>query len=185
MLVGRILLALLVCRGNLYLTEARSIACEAVGELAASCKPVGRRPCYRTNEDEIGRCWPQAQPDTNGIRHNFSITKSIGLCPLSPLRTYGGCVDDAMSPHESGFRHRVHSLAINYEGVNLIRYNITVSWAYENGDPSPGFVSAYSVWVTGVPTIRFPGHCVCINSSLNLTQYSSLFLCRLPKWAPV
>ena len=172
MFVGRILLALLVCRGNLYLAEARSIACEAVGGLAASCKPVGGCPCCRNNEDEIGRCWPQPQPDTNGILDNFSTTRSIGYCPSSPFRTYGGCVDDAMSLHKSGYRHRVRSLAITYEEVNLFRYNITVSWAYENGDPSPEFVSAYSVWVTGEPTISFPGHCVCINSSLNLTQYS-------------
>ena len=176
MLVGRILLALLVCCGNLYLIEAGSIACEAAGVgagVAASCKPVGECPCCRNNEDEIVRCWPQQQSATKGIPDHFSFTRTIGDCPSeNPFQDYGGCVDDAMSLKESGYRHRVHSLAISYEEVNLLSYNITVSWAYVNGDPSPGFVSAYSLWVTG-NMIPSPGYyCVCINSSLNLTKYS-------------
>ena len=180
MLVGGMLLALLVCSGNLYLAEGRSIACEAVGGPAAFCTHVGTCPCCRINEEEIGRCWPHAQPATKPLG-NFSITKTIGYCPSGGfLQNHGGCVGDAKRPNESGLGHRVqeHSLAISYEAVNLLSYNITVSWAYLNGDPSPGFVSAYSLWLAmGDSELMIPypeqrRHCVCINSSLNLTQYS-------------
>ena len=67
--------------------------------------------------------------------------------------------------------YRVQNLNITYDPLNFSSYNVTVSWDYVNNNPSPGYVEAYSLMLKS-SYYSFDRKCVCINSSLNLTQYS-------------
>ena len=66
--------------------------------------------------------------------------------------------------------YRVQNLNITYRPLNFNLYNVTVSWTYVNNTPSPAYVEAYSLMLSNSES--FDKKCVCINSSLNLTQYS-------------
>lgn len=173
-----VLLVLLVFSSGFRLAKANSIACEvAVG---ASCEPTNGSPgCDGDGDDRIksheesDRCWPSARDvaDISMAMGSFSITKTVGFCPHE-FFNYGNCADEVATNEPSGVHHQVQNLEIGYEPVDVYKYNITVRWTYQDNNPSPVGVKAYRLKVTGGPDIPFPNNCVCINSSLNLREYS-------------
>ena len=171
-----VLLVLLACSGCFRLAKANSIACETTS-VGASCKPWnGKRGCDGndriTHTKESDRCWPSGRSVPSIDLESFRETKMVGSCP-NQLLNYGDCVDAVGLQDGIISAHRqVEDLEIKYEPVNLFSYNITVRWTYNNNNPSPDGVKAYRLEMTGGPEIQSPYNCVCINSSLNLTEYT-------------
>lgn len=172
-----VLLVLLAYSSCFRLAIASSIACETSG-VGAFCEPLNGRGCDGidriTHSQESDRCWPSGRFVYNMDIGSFGDTKTVGRCPNRYLND-GGCVDAVEAGASEPSAHRqVQNLDIKYKPVNLFMYNITVSWTYEENNPSPDGVKAYKLQLTGgpVPDVSDENFCVCINSTLNLTEYT-------------
>ena len=184
MAIVTILLSVLAFISHSRSAELDSVECmasvSAVGstensESAGSCQLAKTNPCQsNVLDDEVSTCWPTLQA-LNEKLENYTVTRSIGNCPTGTL-FYGGCVPSVDDRGQSGQNHRVKygSLSISLELVNPYMHNVTVSWKYVNNNPSPNYVKAYRLTLTGkqFSETSVLNLCVCFNSSLDLTQYS-------------
>ena len=167
---------------------ASVITCEAVrreGSAAEpSCQPVEDNSVHTPSVS----CASSAESDGAKVVYNnetrsyriiglpnFSTNGSyIGYCPSDPTDgAQGGCV----APKNIG-RYHVKNLSIKYSPVGMNLYKATMTWTYYLDDPTPVNprgedigIKAYRLWVRA-PGINFPGYCVCINSTINLREYS-------------
>ena len=189
-MVSLVALLAFSCWCHYWAAAASAVTCEAVGPLAnASCRRVASN-CSPDGRpaDEVGSLCIEsdacASPGgmigdgaaveiTDGLYsirglQNFSSNGSVGYCPSPPSYIRGGCV--AESKIIATFH--VKNLNISYVPINTTLYKATVTWTYfENSTHRDSHgVEAYRLLVTG-PGIADPGYCVCINSSLHLTEY--------------
>ena len=177
---------------------ANAIICEAVGRESSaepSCQPVedsgaptpslsavlsGAGPksescaAASTQSDGAKVMYSNGTYSISGLQ-NFSVNGSyVGYCPSDPTSgSQGGCVEPKSIP-----TYYVENLRINYSPVGKKLYKATLTWNYYKNDPTPRRVNgedagikAYRLWVQA-PGIKHPGYCVCINSTINLTDYS-------------
>ena len=169
-------------------TAASAIICEAVRRESTaaepSCQPVqdgglttpnlSESCAARTQSDGAKVMYNNSAYSISGLQ-NFSVNGSyVGYCPSDPRgNKKGGCVGTKNIP-----TYQVENLRINYSPVGMKLYKATLSWNYYRNNPTPvNFrgedvgIKAYRLWVRA-PSIKHPGYCVCINSTINMTEYS-------------
>ena len=170
-------------------TAASAIICEAVRREStaaeSSCQPVqdsglttpslSESCAARTQSDGAKVMYNNSAYSISGLQ-NFSVNGSyVGYCPSGSDPNgdeKGGCVGTKNIP-----TYYVEHLRINYSPVGMKLYKATLSWNYFKNNPTPvnsqgeDIVKAYRLWVTA-PSIKHPGYCVCINSTINMTEYS-------------
>ena len=169
-------------------TAASAIICEAVRResIAAepSCQPVqdgglttpslSESCAARTQSDGAKVMYNNSVYSISGLQ-NFSVNGSyVGYCPSDPYgNKKGGCVGT-----KNIATYHVENLRINYSPVGMKLYKATLSWNYWRNNPTPVNskgedvgIKAYRLWVRA-PGINRPGYCMCINSTINMTEYS-------------
>ena len=189
-----LLLSLLVVTLGRYSHAVGELSCEAVSSETAESKPACRPvsppdECVKVR-DLDGSAPPGCSTDLDACSESsanyqsvvlddggkYRITglpnyaeddSSIGYCPSAPDGSWntGGCL-----PLDSGVSdYHVEDLSISYSPVDTFHYSIVISWTYpEMFQPPPG--AAYRL------LLEYPGevlkYCVCINSTLKLTEHS-------------
>ena len=196
--VGLVVLAFSSC--CLYWPEAASATVKCVGSSGpASCQRVDNDcvevaasdvaedaagvPCIR----EANVCTSTSENDGSGIHLNGNIYSidglpnfredgsHIGYCPSTPNPDIesndgwnsGGCTDpNHIAPYS------VNNLSVSYEPVDTYHYNLVVSWIHLAKFHAQREESqAFRLYVQA-PEIPYPGYCICINATLELTNHS-------------
>ena len=112
--------------------------------------------------------------------HNFIEDSShVGYCPSipNPDKIYsdygwnsGGCTPPG--EHSISTIH-VIDLSVSYNPIDTHHYTMNISWAYPDSAEDELFdgTRVFRLYVVG-PGITYPDYCVCINSTMRLTEYS-------------
>ena len=178
------------CWCHYWAAAGSAVTCEAVGRdvaLAnASCRRVTSDCGDKEHNDELRKCFtdeinidldPIVRTDPYQLKfaglENFRDTGTIGYCPQSPSYNNGGCIEQAAAGSTgTGLENRDLELSYNFQPFNFNHFNLSVSWSFPDGKQPSNRVEAYSLVLTGLGVIADPGYCVCINSSLNLTEHT-------------
>ena len=169
---------------------ANTVTCEAVSPEPASCRRrdctadtgptagaesgrgcLERPSCSTDREGDVAKDGEgNVHPiDVSGLPNFTNDSSSIGHCPSVPhpdnLLNTGNC-----SGYENVGISCAENLTITYKPINSNFYTLTVKWEYFKNNPTYNGAKAYRLFVYSHR--QKISYCVCINSTLNLTEYS-------------